>query len=143
MVFPVRATVCVLLAGAALVSGCAAGERRSELTPPGNDLAWADAPAWFDEPALLVPPGYRRGDEQTSLRRERTRLADRERAFRTARQREGRPPTVPSASTPRGLSAWPSGSSGRAAFPKAPGGPVYDTPSPATQPVGDASPEQP
>lgn len=132
-----------LLGCTAVGSGCAVGERRADLTPPGNDLAWADAPLWFDEPALLVPPGYRRGDERSSLRRESARLADRERAFRTARQREGRPPTVPSASTPRGRSSWPAGSSGRAAFPAAPGSPVYDTPSPTTQPNGDASPEQP
>lgn len=126
------AVVCVL----SLAAGCAPLERRTDLTPPGTESAWSDAPAWHDQPGLLVPPGYKRPGDGFELERQRRRLAQRHREFQDSQRREQRPPASPAAVTGRGTSNWPRATGQPARpFPAAPGRPNADSPVPSTQPT--------
>lgn len=122
-------TVAILVAG--VLAGCGSDGPRTTLAPPSGTQAWSDAPVWYDEPALLVPPGHSRGSGPTPLQRERQRLVARQNEFARARaeaQRSQQPANPP---PPKALSAE---KPRPRAFPGTPSTPVYDSPKPSEEP---------
>lgn len=77
--------------GAVFACGC---EERTKQTPPEPTQAWKDAPLWYDNPALLVPPGVAMGNS-TPEQREAARLAAARKAQRDREARQAGDTTSP------------------------------------------------